>query len=68
MTEGSEIDLDNNTYRSVKSLFDTNFGKWKPCPQFDYVSVFKTKENQTVRVVTAQQLYRVIVFTKSILQ
>lgn len=54
MTEGSEIDLEKNTYRSVKSLFGTKFGKWKTCPQFDYVSVFKTKENQTVRVVTAQ--------------
>ena len=54
ITEGSEIDLDSNTYRSVKSLFGSNFGKWKPCPQFDYVSVFKTKENQTVRVVTAE--------------
>ena len=52
--EGSQIDLDNNTYRSVKSLFGSNFGKWKPCPQFDYVSVFKTKENQTVRMVTAE--------------
>ena len=54
MTEGSEIDLDTNTYRNVKSFFGSNFGKWKPCPQFEYVSVFKTKENQTVRVVTAQ--------------
>jgi hypothetical protein len=53
-TEGSEINLQNNTYRNIKSFFGTHFGKWKPCPEFEYVSVFKTKENQTVRVVTAE--------------
>lgn len=53
-TEGSQIDLQNNTYRNVKSIFGSHFGKWKPCPQFEYVSVFKTKENQTVRVITAE--------------
>lgn len=25
-----------------------------PCPEFEYVSVFKTKENQTIRVITAE--------------
>ncbi|WP_281225784.1 hypothetical protein [Flavobacterium aquiphilum] len=54
MTEGSEINLDNKTYRNIKSLFGSHFGKWKPCPEFEYVSVFKTKENQTIRVVTAE--------------
>jgi hypothetical protein len=54
MTEGSEINLENNTYRNIKSLFGSHFGKWKPCPEFEYVSVFKTKENQTIRVVTAE--------------
>src|SRR5574343_634680 len=43
-TEGSEINLENKTYRTVKSIFGINFGKWKPCPKFEYVSVFKTKE------------------------
>jgi len=42
--EGSEINLENNTYQTVKSIFGINFGKWKPCPKFEYVSVFKTKE------------------------
>jgi hypothetical protein len=54
MTEGSEINLENNTYRYIKSLFGMRFGKWKPCPEFEYVSVFRTKENQTIRVVTAE--------------
>ncbi len=43
-TEGSEINLENKTYRTVKSIFGINFGKWKPCPNFDYVSVFSTNE------------------------
>ncbi len=54
LTEGSEIDLDTSTYRSIHSLFGFHFGKWKPCPKFEYVSVFKTTENQTVRVITAE--------------
>ena len=54
IAEGSEINLDNNTYRNVKSFFGSNFGKWKPCPEFEYVSVFRTKESQTIRVVTAE--------------
>ena len=49
-----KIDLDNVTYRSIHSLFGFHFGKWKPCPKFEYVSVFKTTENQTVRVITAE--------------
>ena len=53
LTEGSEIDLENKLYRTVKSIFGINFGKWKDCPQFEYVSVFKTKETQRVNVVTA---------------
>ena len=54
MTEGSEINLQNKHYRSLKSLFGIHFGKWKPTPEFEYVSVFKTKENQTIRVITAE--------------
>ncbi len=53
LTEGSEIDLENKTYRTVKSIFGINFGKWQPCPKFEYVSVFRTKETQRVNVVTA---------------
>jgi hypothetical protein len=54
LTEGSEINLKTNTYRNIKSLFGFRFGKWMPCPEFEYVSVFKTKENQTIRVITAE--------------
>lgn len=53
LVEGSEIDLSNKFYRSTKSIFGIKFGKWKPIPQFEYVSVFKTSETQQVNVVTA---------------
>lgn len=44
-TEGSEINLTDKTYRTLKSVFGIHFGKWKPCPEFEYISVFKTKES-----------------------
>lgn len=53
ITEGAEIDLENLTYRTVKSILGIKFGNWKPCPEFEYVSVFKTKITQRVNVVTA---------------
>ena len=54
LTEGSEINLQDQTYRSIKSIFGLRFGKWKPCPDFEYISVFKTKENLTLRFVTVE--------------
>ena len=53
MREGSEIDLDNKTYRTVQSLFGIKFGTWKPIPAFEYVSVFRTHETQQVNVTSA---------------
>jgi hypothetical protein len=53
LREGSQINLENKTYRNIKSIFGIPIGKWKPCPEFEYISVFRTKENQTVNVVTA---------------
>ena len=53
-TEGSEINFIDKKYRTIKSVFGIRFGTWKDCPKFEYVSVFKTKENQTIRVVTAE--------------
>ncbi len=62
VAEGSEIDLSSKTYRTIHSLFGIKVGKWIPIPEFEYVSVFKTKESQTVRVVTAEttQKYDII--------
>lgn len=53
-TEGSEINFIQKKYRTIKSVLGIHFGKWNDCPKFEYVSVFKTKENQTIRVVTAE--------------
>lgn len=53
LSERSEINLEFNTYRQLKSVLGLKFGVWKPCPKFEYVSVFKTKETQRVNVVTA---------------
>lgn len=48
VTEGSEINLSAKTYRKVKSILGAKFGKWEPIPQFEYVSVFKTREGTEV--------------------
>lgn len=53
LTEGSQINLTTKTFRTIKSIFGLTFGKWQPYPEFEYISVFKTKESQTVTVVTA---------------
>jgi hypothetical protein len=52
--EGTDLNLSNKTMRPFQSYFGIKFGSWKPMPAFEYVSVFKTKENQTIRVVTAE--------------
>ena len=52
-TTGSQINLTNKTYRKITSLFGIHFGTWKPCPEFEYVSIFKTNESQTVNFITA---------------
>ena len=53
LSEGSEIDLSNKAYRNIKSFLGFKFGKWKPFPEFEYVTVFKTKESQRINVVSA---------------
>jgi len=52
-TQGSQINFITKQYRSIRSFAGIHVGKWQPCPEFEYVSVFKTQENQTVNVVTA---------------
>lgn len=49
MREGAEIDITNKTFREFKSLFGFKFGKWKPIPDFEYVSVFRTNETQAIQ-------------------
>jgi len=52
-TEGTQVDFINKRYRTIWSIFGLHIGTWKPCPEFDYISVFRTSESQTVSVVTA---------------
>ncbi|UGS23482.1 hypothetical protein [Flavobacterium channae] len=62
VVEGSDINLETKQFRTFHKLFNFKIGKWMPIPNFEYVSVFKTKESQTVRVVTAEttQKYEII--------
>jgi hypothetical protein len=52
-TEGSQINLTDKTYRTFRAAFGFRFGKWQPVPEFEYVSVFKTKESQTSTAIAA---------------
>ena len=54
LVEGSEFDFKNQTYREMKSIFGISFGKWKPIPNIEYVSVFRTNETTTLRQTTAE--------------
>lgn len=53
LREGSQINLTDKTYRTIKSIAGIETGKWQPIPDFEYISVFRTRENQTVNVVSA---------------
>ena len=59
-TTGSQINLTNKTYRKTTSIFGIEFGTWKPCPEFEYVSVFRTNESQTVNFITATSTESII--------
>lgn len=47
-TNGTEINLENKTYRKIYSILGLNFGKWQPLPEVEYVSIFATTESTTV--------------------
>lgn len=53
LQQGSEIDLTSKKYREIYSVLGIRFGKWKPLPELEYVSVFKTKENKRVQSLGA---------------
>lgn len=52
-TEGSQIDLESKNYRNIKSILGIKFGTWKALPEFEYVSVFKTKKSTQVNAMGA---------------
>jgi len=45
-TEGIEINLTDKKFRNIKSVLGQKFEKWKPNPEFEYVSVFKKKARE----------------------
>ena len=53
-TEGSEINLESQTYRKINSVLGIKIGKWQKLKNPEYISVFNTTEDITWRVVTAE--------------
>ncbi|GAB4154586.1 MAG: hypothetical protein Tsb0033_02760 [Winogradskyella sp.] len=53
-SEGSEIDLESKTYRNITTFLGIKVGKWNPLPKVEYISVFATNENITVRALSAE--------------
>jgi hypothetical protein len=53
-TEGSEINLESQTYRKINSILGMKFGSWQPLKNSEYISVFNTTEDITVRALTAE--------------
>ena len=51
--DGAQLDIANKKYRTVKSVLGFKFGRWKPLPDFEYISVFKTKESTSVNAYGA---------------
>jgi hypothetical protein len=54
LKEGSEIDFNNKKFRRIKSILSLNLGKWKPLPDIEYISVFRTNETTTLRSRSAE--------------
>lgn len=61
-TTGSQVNLDNSTFRNIWSMFGMHFGKWKASPDFEYISVFKGKQSQRVNSLGASAKFTEEVF------
>jgi len=53
-TDGSEIDLESKTYRKTDSFLGFSIGKWQTLQNPEYISVFNTTEDITIRALTAE--------------
>ncbi len=62
LREGIEIDVFNKRYRKLNSVFAVTFGFWKPLPELEYVSIFKTTVKTRARVITAQAISSQVVY------
>lgn len=56
MREGVEINLESKRYRKLYWVFAIELGQWKPIPNIEYISVFRTTQKSRARVLTAQAL------------
>lgn len=54
LREGAEVEVFENRYRNLYSVWGVTVGNWKPLPDIEYVSVFKTVKNYRARVITAE--------------
>lgn len=54
LQEGIEMDLSEMKYRKLYSILQIRFGAWKPIPEIEYVSIFKTTKRTRSRVITAE--------------
>lgn len=61
-TTGSQVNLDDNTFRNLWSMFGVHIGKWKTSPNFEYISVFKGKQSQRVNSLGATTKFTEDVF------
>jgi len=61
-TTGSQYNLDTKQYRTIWSIFAIHFGKWKPSPDFEYISVFRGREKQRVTSISATTTFTDQVF------
>lgn len=53
-TDGSEINLESRTYRKTTSFLGVKFGAWKTLNNPEYISVFNTTEDVTIRALSAE--------------
>lgn len=47
-THGTELNLENKTYRKIYSIVGLNFGKWQALPETEYVSIYATTESTKI--------------------
>ncbi|NQX76705.1 hypothetical protein [Gilvibacter sp.] len=67
MREGAEVNVFEKKYRHLYSVWGVTIGSWKPLPEIEYVSVFKTVKNYRARVWVAEAamgktVYRINLF------
>lgn len=60
--DGLDINLLDKQYRTTYGFLNIQFGTWKPLPEIEYVSVFKTAEKTRVWISSASTLTKDIVY------